>query len=396
MTVVTKPILSSEKSVIQDLQLTDVVDITQINPELEAKADKFLEAILDPKTESSLRNASIDQMGSGVARRIVNKSEMLKDPINDLIKKGEDGGPIANTILNLKNRVDDLNPNHYDLNNPGSFFSRIIQKLPFVGNKMQRYFDKYRTSESVISEIIDSLDEGSRKLQNDNIILSQDKQTMLKDMEELRETVKLGMVLKQKLEYKLERDFKGDEEKSKFIADELIFPLVQRINDLQQTLVVTMQGIAAMEMIIRNNRELIRGVERAKSTTVHALRIAITVALSLGKQKLVLDCINELNATTNSLIAETAKNLRIQGGEIQKQAVNTTLDINVLQQAWDDTIGAINDYDEFRRSALPQMKDNMDKMARLTEVGAKAIEKLEKGSSGKSELLANLNPKTLR
>ena len=395
MTIVTKNITHTDAEVIDALQLSSEIDLTKVDPELDAKAEKFLSAILDPNTDTTLRNASIDQMGSSVIKKITHKSEMLKEPIKELIRSGEDGTVVSNSIISLKNKVNELNPNKYDLSSPDTFFSKIAQRIPFVGNNIQKYFDKYRSGESVINEIIVSLEEGSRKLQNDNIMLNQDKQSMLKDMDELKETVKLGMVLKEKLEYKLEREFKEDPEKYKFVQDELLFPLVQRINDLQQNLVVTMQGIVAMEMTVRNNRELVRGIDRAKITTVRALQIAVTVAMSLGKQKLVLDSITSLNETTNNMIATTSKNLRMQGGEIQKQAVNSTLDINVLQTAWDDIIGAVNDYDEFRRAALPQMKENMNKMAALTEIGIKAIDKLEKGDSSKAELLSNLNQKAL-
>ena len=49
-----------------------------------------------------------------------------------------------------------------------------------------------------------------------------------------------------------------------------------------------------MEIIRRNNLELIRSVERAKTVTVSALRVAVTVASALYHQKIVLEKVNLL------------------------------------------------------------------------------------------------------
>ena len=57
-----------------------------------------------------------------------------------------------------------------------------------------------------------------------------------------------------------------------FVRDELLFTVRQRVMDLQQQLAVTLQGIVATEIIVRNNKELIRGVDRALTVTVSAFR----------------------------------------------------------------------------------------------------------------------------
>ena len=41
--------------------------------------------------------------------------------------------------------------------------------------------------------------------------------------------------------------------------------------DMQQMIVVNQQGIIAIEVIRRNNKELIRGVDRAKNVTIFSI-----------------------------------------------------------------------------------------------------------------------------
>lgn len=59
--------------------------------------------------------------------------------------------------------------------------------------------------------------------------------------------------------------------------------------DLQQQLAVNQQGILAAEILVKNNKELIRNVDRGINVTVSALETAVAVALTLNNQKLVLE-----------------------------------------------------------------------------------------------------------
>ena len=50
--------------------------------------------------------------------------------------------------------------------------------------------------------------------------------------------------------------------------------------------VVNHQGIMAIEVIRRNNKELIRGVERAKNVTISAMKIAVLLPVHFIIKKL--------------------------------------------------------------------------------------------------------------
>ncbi len=140
----------------------------------------------------------------------------------------------------------------------------------------------------------------------------------------------------------------------KTIAEELLFLLRQRIQDLQQQL-VNQQGYLTTELVIRNNKELIRGVNCATQVMVNALQVAVTLALALANQKIVLDKLKAVNTTTENLIASTAERLKTQGAEIHKQASSTQLDVEVLKKAFDYIRAALDDISRYRQEAFPKM-----------------------------------------
>src|SRR5690349_24654639 len=109
---------------------------------------------------------------------------------------------------------------------------------------------------------------------------------------------------------------------------------------------VTVQGYLALDLVKKNNVELVKGVDRASTTTVAALRTAVTVAQALTSQKLVLQQITALNTTTANIIEATGELLRTQTAEIQQQASSSTVPIETLKRAFDNiyqTMDAIDD-----------------------------------------------------
>lgn len=135
--------------------------------------------------------------------------------------------------------------------------------------------------------------------------------------------------------------------------------------DLQQQLIVGQQAVLATEIIIRNNRELIRGVDRSINVTISALQVAVTVALALERQQLVLDKIEAINATTSGLIAGTAERLRTQGTAIHQQAASSMLDMDALRSAFSDINSALDEVTRYRRDALPKMETQVRELDRL-------------------------------
>ena len=132
-----------------------------------------------------------------------------------------------------------------------------------------------------------------------------------------------------------------------------------------------------MEIVRRNNKELIRAVDRAESVTVSALRIAVTVASALYNQKIVLEKVNAVNEATNKLIGATSKMLKEQGATIQQQAMETNISVDTLKAAFADTFEALDSVTEYKAKALPVMKTTIAEFKSLADEGEKRIQKME-------------------
>ncbi|MBN1699717.1 MAG: toxic anion resistance protein [Spirochaetales bacterium] len=350
---------------------------------LEKEADDFVDKLIDISMEKAEERENgklaVEVIGTAVQKDAAAKSQMLQQPIRELSRRSEDGGEVANALIDLKLRVEDLDPGKIDIGKPG-WFSRAAGKIPFIGSQLKRYFSKYEKSQTIINAIINSLKNGKERLTRDNMMLAEDQTSMRDITQRLGKAIKLGELIDAKLRYKLEREIQPDDPRCRFISDELLFPLRQRIMDLQQQLAVNQQGVLAIELIRRNNKELIRGVDRAVNVTVNALQVAVTVALALNNQRIVLDKINAVNLTTSNLIAQTAQRLRMQGTEIQKQASESMLQFEALKSAFTDISAAMEEISRYRRDALPKMAQTIVEFDDLILKGEEQIKKLEKGN----------------
>ena len=127
------------------------------------------------------------------------------------------------------------------------------------------------------------------------------------------------------------------------------------------------------------------------NVTVSALQVAVTLALALANQKIVLGKIQAVNETTDKLIADTAKNLRQQGAEIHKMAAGTSINIDTLKVAFADIKAAMDDVAKFRQEALPQMAQAIVELDKLSAEAGKSIQNMENAKRVSETLNTELN-----
>lgn len=365
---------------------------SQPDEALENKAREMARAlVVIPMSDLSQQDGAktaVEEMGRSLQLEAARRSAMLQQPIRTLAQSGEDGGPVATSLIDLKMKVEELDPARFDFS-PG-WFSRTLGFLPMVGDPIKRYFTQFESAQTVINAIIGSLEKGREQLKRDNVTLAEDQRAMRELTLRLQKQIQFGQLLDGHLQTLLDREIPPDDPRRSFIEQELMFPLRQRIVDLQTQLSVNQQGVLAIGIIVQNNKELVRGVNRALEVTVSALQVAVVVALALANQKMVLDKISALGQTTTNLIGGTAERLRTQGAAIHKQAASATLDMEALKRAFADVTAAIDDIARYRREALPQMAQTILQFDSLCAQAEERIRRAEEGERARPQLSLDL------
>ena len=356
--------------------------------ELRTQANAQVEQLLsiDPTNEDARAAArdAVDSMGRDLQQRSATRSRMLQAPLKEISHGTEDGGEVAKSLSDLRIEVEKLDPSGLDTD--AGWFTRAVGRIPGVGTPLKRYFMRYESSQTQVDAIVHSLEKGRDQLKRDNVTLGDDQKQMRELTHLLTDQIALAQALDAAVVEKLATEITADDPRRQFVEEDILFSLRQRTLDLQQQLAVNQQGVLAIEIIIRNNRELIRGVDRAIDVTISALQVAVTVALALAHQKIVLDKIEAINTTTSAMIASTAARLKTQGTQIHQQASSTMLDMESLRTAFADIDIALDEISRYRREALPTMASTILELDQLTADSEAAIQNMERGRTATTRI----------
>jgi uncharacterized protein YaaN involved in tellurite resistance len=174
----------------------------------------------------------------------------------------------------------------------------------------------------------------------------------------------------------------ADAERAKVLKEDALFYVRQKTQDLLTQLAVSAQGYMALDMVRRNNLELIKGVDRATTTTISALRTAVIVSQALADQRLVLDQITALNATTSSIIESTSQLLRDQSTKVHEQAASATIDLTQLQKAFENIYAALDEMDAYKIRALDTMQITIDALGEEVDKAQTYLERIQSRDAG--------------
>jgi uncharacterized protein YaaN involved in tellurite resistance len=351
--------IPTEDEIEKTLGLPQVVK-KEVDPALDAQTSKLIDDLLSGKLDDHTKKRYVNEMGLKYQNALANHSKILDQSMKTL-SRTQDGGSVAKNLLELRNQVEELNPKKYDFSSPAGTVAKFFRNIFGGSNPISRYFEKYESAQHVIAEIIENLKAGRDQLMDDNQTLEFDKKSMRDSMEGLIKAIYIGQLLYSKLETKLKNEIDPNSDQYRFVQEELLFPLNQRIIDLQTTLAVNQQGVISYDLLIRNNHELITGVNRTITITASALRIAVTTRLALSKQKQVLDAKKKIDQTTSDLIEDNARVLQTQGVEIQKQAAESVINVDKLANAFDSLNQALDEISNFRRESIPAMRNTVDR-----------------------------------
>jgi uncharacterized protein YaaN involved in tellurite resistance len=283
-------------------------------------------------------------------------SRLLQRPVNAMKRSaGGQDSKISKGLIDLRNTCEKLDPKAQQLLSP----RRILGVLPF-GNRVRTYFQGYQSSQDHINAIMTSLMEGKDELLQDNASIEQERVQMWALMGKIEQYVYLCKKLDAELSDRVAAIETSDPERAKLIKEHVLFYARQKVTDLLTQMAVNVQGYMALDLVKRNNVELIKGVDRARTTTLSALRTAVIVASALSNQKLALDRINALKDTTGSMIQSTGEMLKSQSADIFKQASDPTLDVAKLQSAFDNVYATIDTIDTYKAQSLGAMQQTIE------------------------------------
>lgn len=348
-------------------------------PGLDAKVDEYVESMMAAQAKSpefAAKANDVRTMGDDDIRATADASNrLLTTPVRALTNGGlSESSTIGQSLIELRRAVEDLDPSEAKVGR------KILGVLPF-GSKVTDYFRRYESAQGQLNAIIAALYNGQDELRRDNAALNLEKHQLWDRMTRLHEYIYIAEQLDIKLSAKIAEIETADPERAGALREDVLFYARQKHQDLLTQLAVAIQGYLAIDVIVKNNLELVKGVDRATTTTVSALRTAVIAAQALANQKLVLNQISALNETTTDMIASTSRMLADNSASIQQQAAESTIGLPQLQESFENIYRTMDSISEFKVQALDNMSQTIGVLQTETAKSAQYLERAQRSSS---------------
>ena len=354
---------------------------TDETSELDKRVAQFVDELSALDSNSPEFGKKVDQLTAMGRKEIAEAAGASNRFLDRPVKAIDSDTGIGADLTELRKTVEDLDPKRHGNLAPGR---KLFGLIPF-GGRIKGYFRQYQSSQTHISAILSRLASGKDELLMDNAAIDTERANLWKTMHKLEQMVHISKTLDQQLEDKANELDSSEPAKAKAIRETALFYTRQRTTDLLTQMAVTVQGYLALDLVKKNNVELVKGVDRASTTTVAALRTAVTVAQAMTNQKLVLQQITALNTTTAGMIDSTGEMLRTQTGAIHEQAASSTIPLETLQRAFQNIYDTMDQIDQFKLQALGNMKQTVDTLGKEVEKSRGYIARAEGVNQAKLE-----------
>ncbi|MBJ7610338.1 MAG: toxic anion resistance protein [Candidatus Dormibacteraeota bacterium] len=356
---------------------------------IDSMVSAFVDGIAALDVHGDRYRRRVDDIDTLAEREIRSTSDvsnrLLDRPARAMSGLGDSNTPIAKGLLDLRRSVEDLNPAKHDLSHSGP--RKLLGVIPF-GDRVRAYFSRYQKSQSHIQGIVGALREGGAELEKDNAAIGQEQKALWTQMETLRQYAYMAEQLDTGLEARIDAVDTNDPDHARVLREDVLFPVRRRRQEILTQLAVAVQGYAALRVVETNNRELIRAVRTATTTTVAALRTAVMVAQALTNQRLVSEQVKAVNEVTSSMIESTSSALRDQTTTVEDQAQSPGLDIASLQRAWDNVFAALDQIDSYKLRALDAMKVTVQTLSEQVERSNAQVERLHANETDQRRVAA--------
>ncbi|MEU6923696.1 MULTISPECIES: toxic anion resistance protein [unclassified Streptomyces] len=353
-----------------------------VRTEMTRRATEYIGGLagLDARSpEFTTRIGEIAALGQGDIRSAAQQSNrMLDRTVRSLAGSGGADAQtrVGSSLVELRRTVEDLDPR----DTPGRGARRLLARLP-GGNRLRDHVAKYASSQATLNRIVGSLRGGQDELRRDNAALHTERTRLWETMGKLQEYVVLTEALDGAVEQRIAQAAATDPAQADALRADVLFPVRQKHQDLLTQLAVCAQGYLAMDVVRRNNDELIKGVDRAATTTVSALRIAVMLASALESQRKVTEQVQVLRSTTEDLIRGNAEMLAGQSGEIQRIAADPAVGAETLRTAFQQIYRTLDAIDTYKVQATESMASTVESLtAELQQASAHLARSRSAGS----------------
>lgn len=342
-------------------QLVTEEEMSQLRKrQLELKKDPAVRALAE---KIDVKNQiAILEFGKETASAISKFSDRMLASIKQ--SKLEKSSELINHLNKIMSRFD---PEDFKEEKKG-FFSRLFGKGK---EQLQKILAKYDTMNKEIDAIYQEITKYEQEMKKNTIELEQMYNQNLEYFKSLSEHIAVIEVKLEELKPELEkleaRSNEGDQEALMELESlqRAIELLEQRRYDLEMAQQVSFQAAPQIRLMQQGNNHLIAKINSAFVTTIPIFKQGLIHAVTIQRQKLISDSMQELDKRTNEMLMRNAENIRKNSVDIARSAGQPSIKIETIENTWRTILAGIEETKQIQQETIRSREEGRKRLEQL-------------------------------
>lgn len=338
----------------EQIARTAVPMASETKAAVEEQVERFMQGLLSEDVQSEAFKAKLDSAFNLGREEISVASSLMQGRLMQKNFIGMENSPAFEAIQKMRTQLDALNPGK-----DGDLFQpqKLLGIIPY-GNKLQSYFRKYQSASGQLQKSMQQLYGARDDMQRDVVDIEATRLKLWDAMQKLTGAIYFAETLDARLAQQVESVKLSDAQRAKALEQEVLFYARQNLQDMLTQQAVCTNGYLALDVLKKTGRELMNGCSRVATTGMSALAVAQTLARATGNQLKVMDALSGINASIETLIGETGRQLNQHVEKVGEFSQNPMVGIDKLKDMFDQTFKAMDAMDDFRSKAIDVMGQN--------------------------------------
>jgi uncharacterized protein YaaN involved in tellurite resistance len=307
---------------------------------------------------------TIGNLGIQAQRAAGTELDLLRIRVGDMLTQEGPSAQISKDLIDLRGALNQINPHEM---RQATFMSRLLSKLPFVGNPalkaLERIAIRYEPVSKQVSIIETQLREGRTMLAKDNVELRMLYGQVEAQQLPIQKNAYMGELVMEQLDELLKRT--EDSLKVERVRNSL-HDVSMRVQDLRTMEAVHTQFFVSIEMTRQNNNRLGQSVERTLALGSNVVMVGLAIQSALIRQKRVLEATQRTREFLGNLIVANAASIRQHTQEIGDVYNNPVIAIDKITQAHNDLMEAMDMADRLKQEGIDGARENIAKLSKLS------------------------------
>jgi uncharacterized protein YaaN involved in tellurite resistance len=301
-------------------------------------------------------------LGSEAQQNASRKLELLKGKVGTLLNDLDgEGAKIPKYLVDLRMMLDKINPHKIEKK---GFFSKLLGKVPGVGDRLKEIAVRYESVQTQIDIIVNNIREGRDTLIRDNISLEQLYDDVKAQQLSVQKNAYLGELLVAELE---KRVAVTTDPTLKQKLEMALHAIAMRVQDLRTMEQVNMQFFVSIDLTTNNNHLLAQAVDRTLTITTNVITVGLAIAAALANQKRTMEATKATQEYAGNILASNAAAIRQQTSEIAQMYNSPVLALEKVQKSYDDLIAAMDEVEKVKRQGIETAKKGMAQLSGMSQ-----------------------------